>query len=318
MNRVHKWTLLCFLFAAFFVLGSMAGMDFILQKRENRLLQESGSEETEPPVAVWREPQADEAGRPDVSFEEKARQLTVEQMEEVINYRDSATDEVLHDPVSGQISMEEAIACGEQWLVEMGFLEEEHTGSKNAGSGQTGITAGENNGQILCRRASLGIKKERRNSQVPMEPYYSFWTVRFSGGTVNAVLSVNAVTGSVWDAEITLYNDMTRKFSWETLDLFTKLAGVQAEFENYVDINKTNTGATLAVKDSYLRAQVEYYDIVVAVGNGEDWNAGSDEEDQSMARDDIRVTEYYGGREMHRRRIIEYHLILPVAFSSSS
>lgn len=151
-----------------------------------------------------------------------------------------------------------------------------------------------------------------------MEPYYSFWTVRFSGGTVNAVLSVNAVTGSVWDAEITLYNDMTRKFSWETLDLFTKLAGVQAEFENYVDINKTNTGATLAVKDSYLRAQVEYYDIVVAVGNGEDWNAGSDEEDQSMARDDIRVTEYYGGREMHRRRIIEYHLILPVAFSSSS
>ena len=63
MNRVHKWTLLCFLFAAFFVLGSMAGMDFILQKRENRLLQESGSEETEPPVAVWREPQADEAGR---------------------------------------------------------------------------------------------------------------------------------------------------------------------------------------------------------------------------------------------------------------
>ena len=58
---------------------------------------------------------------------------------------------------------------------------------------------------------------------------------------------------------------MTRKFSWETLDLFTKLAGVQAEFENYVDINKTNTGATLAVKDSYLRAQVEYYDIVVAV-----------------------------------------------------
>ena len=71
MNRVHKWTLLCFLFAAFFVLGSMAGMDFILQKRENRLLQESGSEETEPPVAVWREPQADEAGRPDVSSEEK-------------------------------------------------------------------------------------------------------------------------------------------------------------------------------------------------------------------------------------------------------
>ena len=126
MNRVHKYTLLCFLFAALFVLGSMAGMNFILQKKESRLLRESGTEEIEEPVAVWKKPQTAETEESAENAESKEQQLTLEQMEEVINYRVGATDEVLHEPVSGQISMEEAIACGEQWLVQMGFLKEEY------------------------------------------------------------------------------------------------------------------------------------------------------------------------------------------------
>lgn len=280
----YQYALLCFSLAALFVFGSMAGMNFILQKRESRLLQECGTEEVESPVAVWQEPQT--AGAKEQG-EDTLQQLTVEQMEAVISYRANATDEVLHDPVTGQISMEEAFTCGERWLVEMGFLEEK-------GYSRT-----------LSRRASLGIRKYRKVSSVPMEPYYSFWTVKFSGENVYAVLSVNAVTGRVWDSEITLYDEMTQKFSWETLELFTELAGIQADAEDYVEtMNDVNTGAALTVRDSDLQAQMKYYDTAVAIAG----NRSADGEDNySMIRDGSTVVEYYG---VQRQRVIEYHLVL--------
>lgn len=283
----YQYALLCFSLAALFVFGSMAGMDFILQKRESRLLQERGTEEVESPVAVWQEPQTAGAKEQGEDSEDTLQQLTVEQMEAVISYRANATDEVLHDPVTGQISMEEAFTCGERWLVEMGFLEEK-------GYSRT-----------LSRRASLGIRKYRKVSSVPMEPYYSFWTIKFSGENVYAVLSVNAVTGRVWDSEITLYDEMTQKFSWETLELFTELAGIQADAEDYVEtMNDVNTGAVLTVRDSDLQAQMKYYDTAVTIAG----NRSADGEDNySMIRDGSTVVEYYG---VQRQRVIEYHLVL--------
>lgn len=283
----YQYTLLCFFLAALFVFGSMAGMDFILQKRENRLLQERGTEEVESPVAVWQEPQTAGAKEQGEDSEDTLQQLTVEQMEAVISYRANATDEVLHDPVTGQISMEEAFTCGERWLVEMGFLEEK------------------GHSRTLSRRASLGIRKYRKVSSVPMEPYYSFWTVKFSGENVYAVLSVNAVTGRVWDAEITLYDEMTQKFSWETLELFTELAGIQADAEDYVEtMNDVNTGAALTVRDSDLQAQMKYYDTAVAIAGD---RSADGEDNYSMIRDGSTVVEYYG---VQRQRVIEYHLVL--------
>ena len=283
----YQYALLCFFLSVLFVFGSMAGMDFILQKRESRLLQECGTEEVESPVAVWQEPQTAGAKEQGEDSEDTLQQLTVEQMEAVISYRANATDEVLHDPVTGQISMEEAFTCGERWLVEMGFLEEK-------GYSRT-----------LSRRASLGIRKYRKVSSVPMEPYYSFWTVKFSGENVYAVLSINAVTGRVWDAEITLYDEMTQKFSWETLELFTELAGIQADAEDYVEtMNDVNTGAVLTVRDSDLQAQMKYYDTAVAIAGD---RSADGEDNYSMIRDGSTVVEYYG---VQRQRVIEYHLVL--------
>ena len=307
----YQYALLCFSLAALFVFGSMAGMNFILQKRESRLLQERGTEEVESPVAVWQEPQATGAKEQGEDSEDTLQQLTVEQMEAVISYRANATDEVLHDPVSGQISMEEAFACGERWLVEMGFLEEEGSELKRAQKGEgaddgkEGIVSEDDDSRTLSRRASLGIRKYRKVSSVPMEPYYSFWTVKFSGENVYAVLSINAVTGRVWDAEITLYDEMTQKFSWETLELFTELAGIQADAEDYVEtMNDVNAGAVLTVRDSDLQAQMKYYDTAVSVAG----NRSADGEDNySMIRDGSTVVEYYG---VQRQRVIEYHLVL--------
>lgn len=312
MNRVRKrekntlgtvrhacsTALFCFLPAVIFILGSMAGMNLILQRRESRLLQESGTEIVESPVAVWENPQDAGTEKTDMSSGNSLPLLTAAQMEEVIYYRKDAVNEVLHDPVTGQIPMEEAIACGEQWLAEMGFTEADAEGNA------------EREPQALSRRASLGIKRNQTISEVPMEPYYSFWTVRFSGESVYAVLSVNAVTGRVWDADITLYNDMLREFSWDTLDLFAELAGVQADIGNYMEINDTNTGASLAVRDSNLRVWVRYHDIITNIADEGRMSADDGSEHYEIIWNDNEVAEYYEGRNIRSARIIEFHLDL--------
>ena len=121
MKRVHRYTLVCFLLVVAFILGSMAGMNFIFQEKESRLLQESGTAEIESPVMIWQETEETGEEGTDTEAEQEERQLTIEQIEEVIDYRADAATEILHGPAEGQIPMEDAIASGEDWLMEMGF-----------------------------------------------------------------------------------------------------------------------------------------------------------------------------------------------------
>lgn len=286
MKSVHRYTLICFLLAAVFILGSMAGMNLILQEKESWLLQENGTAQIESPVAVWQEPEERGNEEPEAAEQEEKR-LTLEQMEEVVSYRADASEEMLHDPVAGQISMEEAIASGENWIVKMGFAEA-------------------NDSEVLSRRASLGVKIDREISGVPMEPYYSFWTVRFSSKFMYAVLWVNAVTGKVWDAEITLYDDISQGFSWEKLELFLELAGVQEDTENFVEINETNTGALLRIKNSRLCAETKFYDIQV-VNNHNDGDIDDKYRIKVEAADE--VVEHNENEGVCTQRIIVYRLI---------
>lgn len=278
MRSVHRYTLICILLAAVFILGSMAGMNLILQEKESRLLQESGTAQIESPVAVWQEPEDSAEEETEAASEQEERRLTIEQIEEVVSYRANASEEILHEPVSGQIPMEEAIASAENWIVEMGFADKDP--------------------QVLARRASLGVRNDREISSVPMEPYYSFWTVHFSNKFMYAELSVNAVTGKVWDAEIILYNDLSSGFSWEKLALFLELAGIQEDAEDTVEINEA--GALLRIRNSALCAEMTFRDIQTVVERaGENGSWGFD--------DDIEVVEH--NEYIRRERYIMYRLI---------
>lgn len=311
MNRVHRYTLFCFLLAAAFVLGSMAGMDYILKKKESRLLRESGTAAADLPVAAWPEPKNSGGQDTEASAEEQEeKQLTIEQIEEVVSYRADATEEILHEPVTGQITMEEAIASGENWLAEMGFTGEKNESAEEEQENGESVSEKKST-QNLARRASLGVRKNRAESGLPMEPYYSFWTVRFSDKSIYAVLSVNAVTGKIWDAEITLYNNLPDGFSWERLDLFLKLAGVQQDTENFVEINDTNTGAIMRLKNSLLCAETKYYDIVVDF----DYNEGNsrlsaDEEYGTSVAGVDGIVEHYADRQAQCLRVILFRLIV--------
>ena len=280
MNRASKYTLLSLLFAAVFVFGSMAGTDLILQMWEKRRLQESGTVTMESPVLAWQSAETGEEydgqdGEPLVRDKEEDLTLTEKEIEQVIRYRKNCEGELLHDPVKGQITMEQAFAAGENWLVEMGFWDHSRT-----------------HAEPLLHRASLGTKTAKEGLHMPIEPYYSFWTVRFSSTDMYVSLSVNAMTGRVWDAKITLYDieNVNNDKSLDKLERFIRLAGIEAPVEQYVEISDSGSWVSMAVKESPLYAQMRGYDVVVSV---------MDE-----------ITESDGSRDVSSQTVIEYRLMV--------
>ncbi len=280
MNRTSKYTLLSLLFAAVFVFGSMAGTDLILQMWEKRRLQESGTVTMESPVLAWQSAETEEEyvkqdGGPFDRDKEEDLTLTEKEIEQVIRYRKNCEGELLHDPVKGQITMEQAFASGENWLVEMGVWDHSRTHS-----------------EPLLRRASLGTKTAKEGLHMPIEPYYSFWTVRFSSTDMYVSLSVNAMTGRVWDAKITLYDmeNVNNDKSLDKLERFIRLAGIEAPVEQYVEISDSGSWISMAVKESPLYAQMRGYDVVVSVM------------DEIMESD--------GSKDVSSQTVIEYRLMV--------
>lgn len=280
MNRASKYTLLSLLFAAVFVFGSMAGTDLILQMWEKRRLEESGTVTMESPVLAWQSAETGEEydgqdGEPLVRDKEEDLTLTEKEIEQVIRYRKNCEGELLHDPVKGQITMEQAFAAGENWLVEMGFWDHSRTHS-----------------EPLLHRASLGTKTAKEGLHMPIEPYYSFWTVRFSSTDMYVSLSVNAMTGRVWDAKITLYDieNVNNDKSLDKLERFIRLAGIEAPVEQYVEISDSGSWISMAVKESPLYAQMRGYDVVVSVM------------DEIMESD--------GSKDVSSQTVIEYRLMV--------
>ncbi len=280
MNRTSKYTLLSLLFAAVFVFGSMAGTDLILQMWEKRRLQESGTVTMESPVLAWQSAETGEEydgqdGEPLVRDKEEDLTLTEKEIEQVIRYRKNCEGELLHDPVKGQITMEQAFASGENWLVEMGVWDHSRTHS-----------------EPLLHRASLGTKTAKEGLHMPIEPYYSFWTVRFSSTDMYVSLSVNAMTGRVWDAKITLYDieNVNNDKSLDKLERFIRLAGIEAPVEQYVEISDSGSWISMAVKESPLYAQMRGYDVVVSVM------------DEIMESD--------GSKDVSSQTVIEYRLMV--------
>lgn len=130
-------------------------------------------------------------------------------MAEVINYWDKSTGITIHNPVTGQISMEEAIKAGEEWLTEMGMKE---------------------NGQVTdvksFTNATLCVATQKASVGMQLEPYYSFWNVQYLDQSMRADLYLNAVTGKAYRADITLYKDFPEGIPYDKLKRSTELSGL--------------------------------------------------------------------------------------------
>lgn len=72
---------------------------------------------------------------------------------------------------------------------------------------------------------------------------------------------VNAVTGKVWRAKVSLYDDLPEKMPYENLCLFVEMAGFTEIDAESIVVNKDGTQAVLEMEDSLLYGLAEYYYI---------------------------------------------------------
>ena len=139
--------------------------------------------------------------------------------------------------------MEDAIKMGEEWLIKMNVSE------KESGNSDANFT-----------KATLSVGIQSQSDEKLLEPYYSFWTVNFSSQTMNAVLYLNAVTGKVWGAEISLYGSMHEE-PYENLKLFAELAGLEVSEKESVQLGDSKTEATLVVNGGRLYVKQQCYSM---------------------------------------------------------
>ena len=243
MNKSYKYTILTLFLAIMFAIGSMEGMNLILQTRERQFLSESGRVVVEAPVRAWQEQDSNMEGENRDNLIKEGYVITAEQMEEVIRQWDGRMAVTVHNPVKGQISMAEAVKAGEEWLAEMGM----------EGNRQ------EKDMESNSMNAMLGVAVQNPSAEAPLKPYYSYWIMQFSNQSMKAVLYLNAVTGQVWSAEIILLEDLPEEIPYEKLNLFAKLSGLQISNTDTVIKNQEGTQAFLMAGGSPLCAEMEFH-----------------------------------------------------------
>ena len=248
MTGKYKYTFISLIFAALFVVGSMTATNYILRIRETQILTESGRVEMESPVRAWESWENNEETPVSEGVRSERYILNIQQVEDAIKCWNNRTNIILHDPVAGQISMEEAIETGENWMIKMKIGEDMDAMSYSV-------------------NAELGVGGQMEYAGEQLEAYYSFWTVRYSDQSMSAILYINAVTGKVWGAEIASDDNLPEELPYERLRTFVELAGLQAEDENSAIIEYGGFKTEIAIKESRLYAQEAIYDTIKANGN---------------------------------------------------
>lgn len=233
MNRTRIYTVISLAAALVFLLGSMAGMKFIMAARERQLLTQSGYAEVESPVRTWETLEKDGEKNGAAGYT-----LTMAQMEEVIINWETSASILLHNPVEGQLSMEEAIQCGEKWLKEMGFAQEKRISPRSV-------------------RAVLAVGDSGWIPEDQLAPYHSYWMVEFQDAAMKASLEINAVTGQVWAASVTQYIGTPEKLPGEALPLFIEMAGIHMDVAGSELVTSDGSRAYVKVEDSKLYGVVE-------------------------------------------------------------
>ena len=96
--------------------------------------------------------------------------------------------ETPHEPMAGQINMEQAITLGLAGLAEYaGILPEEW---------------------FSFSTINAALRQNQVDSSQFLDPAYSFWTVSFTGEHMSATLTIHAATGRIWGVDITPMSSM--------------------------------------------------------------------------------------------------------------
>lgn len=142
-----------------------------------------------------------------------------------------------HEPVAGQIDMEQAIErarAGLMFICDMGIAPVEDFEYYRTFA-------------YLCQNIPLGLSREDDGQF--FDAIYSYWHVDFTGENMNSTFIVNAVTGQVWKSSIDFRNVVViSRFDTEliekTLITFMHDLGINSKSAAAVSYDRFDSGAT--------------------------------------------------------------------------
>lgn len=119
------------------------------------------------------------------------KSMTNEEIQKILENWESVEAEVLHEPIGEQIKIEQAIEIGEKWLSDL-----DETGILPEGLFQKDY---DSIGARLFAKPEENVvtMREKENS--------SYWEVTFVNKEISVVLTINAIQGQVWGANIKCY-----------------------------------------------------------------------------------------------------------------
>ncbi len=179
MRKGNIYSLLGLCMSLTIVLGGWSFTREMLRYKEEQLFSKQGQILMEiPHITIEPMEEMEEA-----AFEKKT--LSEEMMAEILFIWESGGIEEYHEPMPGQMNMEQAIEAGQAWIQNMekeGVLSTELSGKEFAR-----IQA-----RLCSVRAAASIEKA----------LISYWTVIYVTDDVEVVLKIHAWTGQVWEAHI--------------------------------------------------------------------------------------------------------------------
>lgn len=196
------WLIFTLFLAAACILLSMFFVRKLVKARENRLLAGKGTIRQDSPIS---------GGFTNEKGEKPT--LTAEEIQEIMKNWMNRSGLIVHEPAEGQITMDEAVKAVNGWLPKMGLSE--------------GILSG--NSSVY---SSLYIARRKGEKPELLSPTHSFWEVVVNGEELAGTFYVNAVTGQIFEAHVTLTSELTGVTGEQLLKSFIRLAGLKPEEQN--------------------------------------------------------------------------------------
>ena len=145
--------------------------------------------------------------------------LSEREIVSVLNNWSSRGRERPHEPMAGQINMEQAITLGIAGLssyAEQGVLPAEF---------------------FTFNTINANLRQNMQDGHQFLEPVYSYWTVVFTGEYMSATLIMNAATGQIWNIDITLRSflyELHTDYLYDALDIFVSNIGLTGDEPAFV------------------------------------------------------------------------------------
>lgn len=181
-GRISMLLVFCLSFAVVF--GGWFFTKEMLGRKEAEILAGRGRLAMEIP-----ESDSGEAGY-DAQEAFEGEELSEDMMAEILKVWEAGGRELLHEPLAGQMDMEQAITAGGDWI---GRMAEHSILPSCLAEGLFDSTSA-----VLC---TLDGETSLEESLI------SYWRVTYMKGGIKIILTIHALSGQVWNADISMRED---------------------------------------------------------------------------------------------------------------